>query len=82
MSCLTAEPTFQTVCNENKSNVYISLLSSQNVISDGSEECNTGINATWEYNAQGVYVLFLNFFLNSLIFPDQQNTQEPCDLEA
>lgn len=48
-----------------------------------SDERNTGINATWEYlNAQGVYVLFLNFFLNSLIFLDQQKTQEPCDLEA
>lgn len=58
----TEEPTFQAVCKESKSNVYISLLSSQNVISDGSEERNTGINSTWEYNAQGVDVLFLNFF--------------------
>lgn len=49
--------------------LYISLLSSQNVILD-DRKCDTAINGNWEYlNAQGVYVIFLKQgFFNSNTF--------------
>lgn len=67
--------------------VYISLLSSQNVIFvNRSVKCDTEIYGHCEYlNAQDLYVFFKQGFLfltHFLIFLDQQNTHQSHDLRS